>query len=121
MYSDIEGSISKNLTIYLSHHCCKYCFKPYSEYTIVDIDDLAFIFAEKMFYKLDCSVSDNVFTIKKSIKYISDNRSRISYTPLKPYLHGNVLRFGLTCRNCWETKFLEYNLSRYDGSKNSLK
>ena|SRR6266404_3156434 len=121
MYCEIEESIRKNLVIYLSHHICKSCFKPYSSNTIVEIDDLAFIFSEKVFYKLDCSVSNNINAIKKAVRNFNTDKNRYIISLLKPYLHGNILRFELICDKCWEISHLEYNLSKYDGSKNYLR
>ena len=120
MLYEIEDSISKNLTLYLSFHGCNSCLKPYSQFTIIEIDDLAFIFAEKFFYKFNCSISNNIHTIKKSIKYIAKNKTRITFSLLKPSLHGNILRLGITCINCFETKFIEHNLAKFDGNKNYL-
>lgn len=120
MINEIEDSISKNLTLYLSFHGCRSCLKPYSSNTLIEIDDLAFIFAEKFFYKFNCSISNNITTIKKDIKFIVKNKTRVTFSLLKPSLHGNVVRFGITCMNCFETRFLEYNLSKFDGTKNYI-
>lgn len=121
MYNDIEENIRKNLMIFLSHHGCKVCFKPYSDFTFVEIDNLTFIFSEKLFYKLDCSVADNLSSFKKNYRFYTNAASRATFSLLKPLLHGNIIRFGITCINCMESKYLEWNLSKFDGSNIYLK
>lgn len=121
MIDEIEESVRKNLIIHLSHHSCNVCFKPYSDSTIVELDDLTFIFAEKLFYKLDCTVILNMSSIRKNYKYYTKNHARLTYSLLKPSLHGNILRFAITCITCWDTKYLEYHLAKYDGTKNYIK
>ena len=121
MYHEIEEEIKKNLLIHLSHHGCKSCFKPYSSSTIVELDELTFIFAEKSFYKFDCTIVDNNSILKKHYRYFSKFHARSSFSLLKPRLPGNILRFGITCDNCWYTKYLEFHLAKLDGTKNYLK
>lgn len=121
MQDEIEEDIRKNIIIYLSHHGCNTCFKPYSDQTIVELDDLTYIFAEKLFYKLDCTVANNISSIKKNYKYYTEKHARMTFSLLKPFLHGNILRFGITCIYCWNTKYLEFHLSKYDSTKNYIK
>jgi hypothetical protein len=120
MQNEIEDEVRKNLIIHLSHHGCKFCYKPYSNATIVELDELTFIFAEKLFYKFDCSVVDNNNTVKKHYRKFTENLLRCSFSILKPSLPGNILRFGITCIYCWDTKYIEYNLSKFNGTKNYL-
>jgi len=117
MYSDIEENIRKNLIIYLSSHQCTECFKPYSDSTYIEIDDLAFYFADKIFYKLDCSVSRNINAIKKNVNYFIPKSSRQVYSLIKPRLHGNSYRICITCKFCYKTIYKEYNMSKFDGTK----
>ena len=124
MHNEIEESIRKNLIIHLSHHSCKICYKPYSDSTIIEPDDLAFIFAEKMFYKLDCTVSFNISSMKKNVRYgssVGSTLPRKTFSLLKPLMSGDISRFAVTCINCWNTAFLEFNLDKLRGSKCFLK
>ncbi len=121
MQNVIEEDINKNLIIHLSHHSCRSCYKPYSDHTIVELDELTFIFAEKLFYKFDCSVSNNISPIRKNYKRYTEEHARITFSVLKPALHGNILRFGITCINCWSTKYIEYNLSKFNSSNYHLR
>jgi len=129
MNDEIEEEISKNLIIYLNHHGCSHCLKPYSNKTLIEIDDLSFIFSGKWFYKLDCSVSKNKLTVKRNYHHLLNHSFSLLNSPiirttislLKPSLHDDVSRFNIVCINCWNSRFLEYNLNKLRGTKNYLK